>query len=508
MRERERKKSVGAEREPRGILKRDEARLGEGSRAQGRGEATREVGRKPSNGEDLLVPSTSTSTSGNGHAGEDTGAGMHGARVRGERVLLPARKVTQRRRGEEAARALETPAHTREDQQARTRRENSPVKSGAEGEGGYLKEHPPHARSTGDRVLLPARKVARRRVHDDGGPAQAGPAASASGRPLEDAFKEASVSSPRPSQEAPAAAPIVFPAPARAAVVAASPDHDDGEDRFSTPKRAHMTPMSSPGMASSTPSASSGPPRPASGTPKDSESSRIARAAGSSAICAPSSQGPANAAIESEARVVGDRVLLPARKVARRIVEGEKEKEKKRSPERGRTMSTGRSSRIRQEKSTGASDLEAGHASPAAKTTRLNVFPARVRSRSASPSRSARGIAPGPEHAASASSTSTSTSKPVAPSLTSQPSTSSVETNGRPPRRRKYSLLAAFGLPSRGASESESSTPAASTDVHSAKVGTNNLLGVLWRGRGRLRRRRWLDERRCGDDVLRSSRRA
>ncbi|KAI0717451.1 hypothetical protein C8T65DRAFT_117656 [Cerioporus squamosus] len=273
---------------------------------------------------------------------------MHGARVRGERVLLPARKVTQRRRGEDAA-TLETQLQgtTHEGQQTRSRRENSPVKGGAEGGGVNLKDEQQYsqqARSAGDRVLLPARKVTRRRADDDGRPAQASPSASASGRPLEDAFREASTStsSPRPSQET--AAPIAFPAPARAVVVAASTDHDDGEDRFSTPKRAHLnalSPSSAPGMASSSPFASSDPPRAALGTPKDSESSQITRTTSTSAISTAASQAPANAAIENEkqARVVGDRVLLPARKVARRIVEGEKE----RSPERGRTMSTGRS---------------------------------------------------------------------------------------------------------------------------------------------------------------------
>ncbi|KAI0746702.1 hypothetical protein C8Q80DRAFT_789363 [Daedaleopsis nitida] len=385
------------------------------------------------------------------------------------------------------------------EQRADMARDPSPVKkSEAVGNAGRDEQ----MRVVGERVLLPARKLTRRRTDVEDW------RDSPSGSTLDHLSRDLHAQE-RPHQDS--HSPYHLPAGSmttRAVVVNVASGADGWEDKFSTPKRGHMN-----GPASPTSAAPSFPrlpldfPRPPLDHSKSSEVSTGTTSSSSSTQ--PSSSSLHNQSLVNQVRVVGERVLLPARKVTRRRAEPNADTET--SPERGRTMSSStRRSQIRSmhqavsDVSDGPIDpgplafpaSEAAHRDDGLTTPKAipveavavphpvsrstpSLSPSRPIVRAANPPETSTSTQSSVIPSSSAAHTSTG---PVAPPLASQTSTSSVETNGRPPRRRKYSLLAAFGLPSvsRTGSEPDSSAP---TPVQDAKVWTSpvSVTRIVWR---------------------------
>lgn len=510
-------------------------------------EREREVKRMPSNGEALM--------------------GRSGERVEGERVLLPARKRTVKRTGDEKREAEGVWAE--EIVEERPKKDTSPLQNR------ILDEHPS---SPGERVTLPPRKTTQRRAEEvaaerprevqrgelsptkecelgegvGGGerPRVKGPrvisppprtvsrrkvvvqgdvnAASTSGRtPEESQAHELHQERPFTSSPASAFGSTHHGSASTRAVVIGSPSPSDGwEDKFSTPKRMYgNTVATSP---STSPSGGK-PLRPLPdpfnpfNRPTDPQKSTTSSSNVSSVTTAThetSSSGSMSRDWEDRPRVVGDRVLLPARKVTLRHAENSSESDA--PPERGRTLSTKRRTRLSRDSRDIGSDISAatstgpfvasavstpssnlshpdGHrailddsrvlpevvAPPLARPDTSSIKPP---TRSASkPEPTTIGLTesafpvgrPSLDRAkssesATASNVSTGSGTTAATSNATSKSSGATETSGRPPRRRKYSLLAAFGLPrSRTTSESEPST---GPTIQSTKVWKNFIL--------------------------------
>ncbi|KAI0765024.1 hypothetical protein C8Q74DRAFT_1020932 [Fomes fomentarius] len=531
-REREREREVARERSKATLRSEDTAAVEKRSgpsysqsqiqREEAR-ERQREMKRVQSRGEALVVAEDSNAgTQTETQTQTQTQAQAQASRAPGERVLLPARKVTRKRVGADGASHAEP-----EPERGKP--------SGGHGLG--ERADADQVRVVGERVLLPVRKVTKR--VEKAGVVHAAKVeqerpipitSSTSGRTLEDTPRYAqnrydqdqdqdvSISAPYRWPSPPTSTPIPGPSsptsPTRGVVIKVSSEPDGWEDKFSTPKRGHMNRLASPTsptfIMGSAPSSSASPmsasSRPAWEPSKSSELSTSASVVTQSSSSSGTGTGTSTSsktALDNQVRIVGDRVLLPARKITRRTGEAkagvekepnkdkekEKERERESSPERGRTMSINKRPSLVRSKHT--ADGPQG-VFPASTPTQLSssegldpdVVDCLDTSGSTSPIReptSMSGMLVPPESptrpdmerahpwtSASMTSETTSTStstKPAAPSETSpsHPSANSnnAETKGRPPRRRKYSLLAAFGLPvSRTASDSESSTPA------------------------------------------------
>lgn len=243
------------------------------------------------------MPSDGTALSA-GSAGASA-AGRHGTRVDGERVLLPARKVTQKRGG-----ASSPFPHDEKNAERSTEREKKsadPPSSPSRDVGGERWNHE-EVRAVGERVLLPARKVARKRVDVEGAMDPAldtsridsdgvkhtsskGSNPSSSARAnvnetsktrtgaVEQTQAQARARAMSPEPQASSSSPVAFPpvpapSPAGPGVSAAAPAHpaavvvvrnSGSEGQFSTPKRARMhtlattTPASRPSPVTSDP---------------------------------------------------------------------------------------------------------------------------------------------------------------------------------------------------------------------------------------------------------------
>ena len=405
---------------------------------------------------------------------------MEVERADGGRVLLPPRKVGRRRDEKE----LEV---------AEQRRSLSPEKAGAAGgdEG---------ARPVGERVLLPARKVARK---------------ADAGRDPEGRLTKTVIETHKPTLSQELSRPVHFPSAssssstssAQVVVVTA----DGWEDKFSTPKRTQFgvagnptfrSPSpSSPSRFTPSPSALSPPPSPsrlrdrerdalvpeerallpakkasqATGAFRDDPADPQGNTTGSPVARdkklttkrthleltptptfgrvlarTPSPDArPANLSVEDpRGRVVGDRVLLPPRKVAHKDTTFSNDSipaptRKKAFNEPPRDVPTRPSM----------------DPLPAPIVAAPPVEPPVAPIQSISANQPSLGPASRPDDVASSSlGTSVKTS---APALASQPSTSSIEGAEKAPRRRKYSLRAAFGLPPpRATSDSDSAADA------------------------------------------------
>ncbi|KAI0826710.1 hypothetical protein BC628DRAFT_253676 [Trametes gibbosa] len=179
------------------------------------------------------MPSDGTALS----AGSTSGLGRHGTRVDGERVLLPARKVTRKQ-----------PAEEGRDEKRAERSADPPSSSGrARGVG----EQDAEVRVVGDRVLLPARKVTRKRAmkSEDAGsspapdgvrkdPADAAPGLSKASASTSSSARARAMQT---SGTAHTSAPVAFPegppaSPTGAAGAAGVSAPAVVVDRFSTPK--------------------------------------------------------------------------------------------------------------------------------------------------------------------------------------------------------------------------------------------------------------------------------
>ncbi|PIL27457.1 hypothetical protein GSI_10606 [Ganoderma sinense ZZ0214-1] len=517
-----------------------------------RGRRDLEVKRMPSNGEGLL--------------------GRSGERVEGERVLLPARKRTVKRAGDEEdveearsrdvaegrperpktetlplrGRVLDEPLSSPDDhaplpprkptqrraeevftERAREtpRGEVSPVTESEPGEGVSGAERP---RVKGPRVISPPpRTVSRRKVVVEGD----ANAASTSRRKLEDsrareALQESSFTS----------SPVVafnsesthHGSASTRAVVIGSPSHSDGwEDKFSTSKWMHGNTIAT---SPSTSPSSGKPLRPlpdpfnSSNRPTDTQKSTTSSSnvpSATAAIQESSSSGSTSRDWEDRPRIVGDRVLLPARKVTLRHAENSSESDA--PPERGRTLNTRRHTRLSRDigsdisVATSSGPFVASAVSPPSSNLSCHpdgnraildddrllpevIAPPLARpdesslkppTRSASnaepttigPTADSKSVFPGGRPSldrikssedSAASNVSSGSGATVAASNVTSKTSSSTETSERPPRRRKYSLLAAFGLPrSRTTSESETST---GPTMQSTKVWKNLIL--------------------------------
>lgn len=489
-------------------------------------------------------------------SGREALAGRSGGRVEGERVLLPARKVTVKKaesRGEDPGldgrtkrevaeeerttpqkrSELEEPLHSpgervllparkmtrrRAEEVAADLREGRPRGPGSR-EASPVKESDPEMstgrtvapRAEGERVLLPARKATRKKaeVERDGEQSSSAGRASKDSRTRETHEAPRLVSFPSSSSTHPGSAST------RAVVINPSSDSEGWEDKFSTPKRLHVNSPTAQASSSSMPSKPLRPPLELS-QPSETSTKTPKSTANSSTISSTtaSTQPSSNSnstphALDDRPRVVGDRVLLPARKLTHR--RGENSSESDHPSERGRTLSTKRHARLSRDVgsdlSAAASSVpfaasavssavsaasrpgpdKAGYDDPMPQPGRApdSVVPSVTSPDSSSatqPTRTTSNVDggaidaksgslsafaaahPPPEHANASdglTSTQASLSEPVsgAKLAASQASTSTAETKGRPPRRRKYSLLAAFGLPTaRTASDSEKST--------------------------------------------------
>lgn len=529
MREREREREVVREKSKATLRREDTAADGKRpgpsysqsqSQREDARERQREMRRVQSRGEALLVAEehnagTQTET----QTQTQTQAQAQASRAHGERVLLPARMVTRKR--------VEVDGVSHAEPEPERGKPSGGHGLGERAGADTINQ----VRVVGERVLLPARKVTKKRVEKASDVHAANVeqerpipvTSSTSGRTLEDTPRYAqnrydqdqdqdvSISAPYRLPSPPASTPIPGPSSpssaTRAVVIKVSSEPDGWEDKFSTPKRGHMKGLASP----TSPTFITGPGPSSSASPMLASSrsawepSNLSELSTSASVVTPSSSSSgtgtgtntsSKTALDNQVRVVGDRVLLPARKVTRRNGEAradvekeqnkDKEKEKESSPERGRTMSINKRpslSLVRSKHtvdgplpastSTQLSSSEgscpdmtgcletSGSTSPIRKPTSMSGMPVPPESPTRPDMERAH---PWTSASMTSETTSTSTStKPAAPSATSpsHPSASSNAANGRPPRRRKYSLLAAFGLPvSRTASDSESSTPA------------------------------------------------
>ncbi|KAI0366024.1 hypothetical protein BV20DRAFT_698225 [Pilatotrama ljubarskyi] len=357
----------------------------------------------------------SDETTVSGTSGSTTGLGRHGTRIEGERVLLPARKVTQKRvvadksagvegRGEEA------PGSSSKSADAPPMAKGEELQEGGDGP---RKEQTGVRPAVGERVPLPARKVTRKRIFDGE-------------RHIErDAPLPSSSSSPnnRPTLESSRAH---SPAPASSNLNSNSKEADAQSGRANNEVQKQTGPVEHARTQTRT--------RTNSPEPQASSSSPIVFPANASPIPSPA----AGLSATNPGAVV--------------VIDQEGGEDKFSRPKRARmhTLAT---------------------TSPASNTERP-MSPSRP---AIEPSKSSEGAKTAGSTAPPAA-TSTSTSKPAAaPTLTSHPSTSSVATTGGPPRRRKYSLRAAFGLPiARSTSDSHTSTAAAgasTSNTHHAKDG-------------------------------------
>ncbi|TBU40093.1 hypothetical protein BD309DRAFT_993315 [Dichomitus squalens] len=410
----------------------------------------------------------------------------------GERVLLPARKVA--RRGAEEVRA--------ELREGRPRgagsREASPVKESDPERSTGRAEAP---RVEGERVLLPARKVARKKAEVERGGEESSSAEERRTRETHEAPSLVSFPSSSPTH--------LGSASTRAVVINPSSDSEGWEDKFSTPKRLRLKASSS-----STPAESPQAPLELSRSSDASTKAHKSTANSSTVSSATASTQPSSGSsstprdTDDRPRVVGDRVLLPARKLAHRRAESTSESGPPSG--RGRTVSTKRHARLSRDvgsdvsaatssvpfggsavsaasrpgadgagsdgavpqpgrvldSATSATPPDSGSATQRTGTT-SNVGSSAIDAKSGCVTASAAAQSSlGHANASDApTSAEDSPSQPVngVPSVTkaeaSHASTSTAETSGRPPRRRKYSLLAAFGLPStRTASDPETSS--------------------------------------------------
>ncbi|KAI0635074.1 hypothetical protein C8Q77DRAFT_674596 [Trametes polyzona] len=353
-RERDRTRQAEGRTELKGILKSDETRNQRREKEEGASgamdEDSSQVRRMPSDGTALSAGS-----------GSATGLGLHGARVDGERVLLPERK--------------------------RTRKRNADPSSELDA-GDQSKDE---VRVIGDRVLLPARKVTRKRVDVNASPEGAKDVESPrAGRPtLGIARNDSEGTSSASAQSVTKSSTSSTPSSARPNELrnASTGAVEKTRARAKSPEPESHTNLGSP-------------------------------------IAFPASTSP------SSAPAAGVSAPVPARTVVV-VVRADGTDDQFSTPKRARmhTLAT----------TTPASRPAPSPTSPEAPkspTTRSPVEEAK--------SSESTGAKPAGNEGPS---TASRPPNPAASSVTSQPSTSSVATGGAPPRRRKYSLRAAFGLP-------------------------------------------------------------
>ncbi|KAI0360767.1 hypothetical protein OH77DRAFT_721220 [Trametes cingulata] len=417
-------------------------------------------------------------------------AGRHGTRIEGERVLLPARKVTQKRvvanktgeaSGSGQARGEDGPSAS-----ISKNAEASSSKVQEKEELGKQQKESEVRPAAGERVPLPARKVTRKRIvdadadaHEKDAPLPSSSSATPSphNRPtLEDSRSlsegAASASTSTSAQGSPSKSKDASP-PARV--------HNEVRQKTSGPVHVEQARTKSP-------------------EPQASSSSPIVFPASQAPAPSPS---PAIPASTSTGAVV--------------VIDPEGGEDKFSRPKRARMHTL-------------ATTSLASNPVPTSRPSESE--------RPTSPSRPVIEPSKASEGAKATTSPAVTAKPAAAPSLTSQPSTSSVATTtgAAPPRRRKYSLLAAFGLPvARSTSDSDTSTPAggpSTSSAHQAKVRfclvfctqgageagmhaglrasgrAGDVRACLW-STGGLRRRRWqfnepvMPRRgRDGDDVF------
>lgn len=347
------------------------------------------------------MPSDGTALSA-GSAGASA-AGRHGTRVDGERVLLPARKVTQKRGG--ASSPFLQDEKYAERSTEREKKSADPPSSPSRDVGGERRKVE-EVRAVGERVLLPARKVARKRVDVEGAkdPALESP------RIDSDGVKHTSSKGSTPSSSA------------RANVNETSKTRTGAVEETQTRARARAT-SPEPQASSSSPVAF--PPVPA-----------------------PSPAGP------------GVSAAAPAHPAAVVVVHSDEGEDLFSTPKRARTRTH-----------TLATTTPASRPSPVTSDPRARPAPSKSTERPKPAENEVAPVAP-------------SVPKAAGSSLTSQ-TTSSVQAESAPPRRRKYSLRAAFGLPDPPPSDTKASTVGSPSHANTAKVSPGSGVSVLAVGWGR-----------------------
>ncbi|EIW55828.1 uncharacterized protein TRAVEDRAFT_30521, partial [Trametes versicolor FP-101664 SS1] len=337
------------------------------------------------------MPSDGTALSA-GSAGASA-AGRHGTRVDGERVLLPARKVTQKRGG--ASSPFPQDEKYAERSTEREKKSADPPSSPSRDVGGERRKVE-EVRAVGERVLLPARKVARKRVDVEG----AKDPALESSRIDSDGVKHTSSKGSTPSSSA------------RANVNETSKTRTAAVEQAQAQARARAT-SPEPQASSSSPVAF--PPVPA-----------------------PSPAGP------------GVSAAAPAHFAAVVVVRNSGSEGQFSTPKRARMHTL-------------ATTTPASRPSPVTSDPRARPEPSKSSER------------PKPAENELVAPAAPAVPKVAEPSLTSQTTTSSVaaaEGHGAPPRRRKYSLRAAFGLPDPPPSDTKASIAASPSHANTAKPPT------------------------------------
>ena len=319
------KTSRTLEEPPRGILKKTEQPREESERGSGGQEELelelelnwkQEREREQERGREAKRTSRSGDAlagwSARGGGGDGTAAVGHPERTDGERVLLPARKVARRA---DAVKEGASPERSRG---------LSPDKEPASSSG-------PGPDAVGDRVLLPARKVAHKastrlegssgRRIDEGGNTLTGE-------------RSRTVASPSTSGTSTSSAQVV--------VMTASPD--GWEEKFSTPKRAQFNVTTSPtslraaSPSPSRPVAASHTLSPLTHSPRDRRRNLSPEKSAGPSVPSPQTHSPRSArkkelspektsrshrkaGREEQPAAQDGRVLLPARKVTRRVAD-------------------------------------------------------------------------------------------------------------------------------------------------------------------------------------------
>ncbi|OSD07930.1 hypothetical protein PYCCODRAFT_1430115 [Trametes coccinea BRFM310] len=356
--------------------------------------------------------------------------GRHGTRIDGDRVLLPARKVTRKRAESDAAVGSAGPTRVEDAHRLR-------AKDGSEGSSGGTQRAKEEGRHVdGERVPLPARKVTRRKVEDVA--LRVSPSTSASTldnvRPSLETSRNDSqgtystTSSSRPFKETRAKIP------GRALNETQKPVAGASSSARTSPPSVPSHPLNQPQASSSS----------AVAFPSTPTSSSVRSPVGAASEESPSTHTPDVSSSGPGGVGVGGVVV---------IVDPEDAGEDKFSkPKRSRlnTIAT----------TTPASASAPLFAPPLAVSASTGSAPSHRPSTSTSAKPSARDAQPLPpvidrkrsiDVGESSSSAQSTTPKPqptsTAGAVTSSASTSSPasSTSARPPRRRKYSLLAAFG---------------------------------------------------------------
>ncbi|KAI8986862.1 hypothetical protein BD414DRAFT_45672 [Trametes punicea] len=376
-----------------------------------------EDGARPSgHGQEVRrMPSEGTVLSGQSQAGSGVSLGRHGTRIEGDRVLLPARKVTRRRADSEAAAA----ARREEVRSAESAEKTEEEPSRAEARRKEEKEEM-QVRVVGERVLLPARKVTTKGTDGEGSKEESATASTSShSRPTLERSRNDSEGAPSPLASSSSKDTTI---PGRAQQIETQNTIDDAprlEARTKPPESLPVTTRpasSSSPQAVAFPSTSSAVPSAVSDVPGVSASGR---GAGVVVVVDPEGGGE-------------DRFSKPKRARMDTLAV---------SSNNGSTSSSAR-----------ANDVQAPSMIVDPSSSSSSSQPGRIdRAKASSAGATSAGERNGVS--ATASAAAAATPKPqqdegrVTSSQPSSMGSGTAPASGRPPRRRKYSLLAAFGLP-------------------------------------------------------------